>query len=67
MVFTLHFERRHYPAKLIIEAAVATRDLDRKELISGNSVKKNNEEAEDKSFLITTLHLKRPFSEVNCT
>jgi len=58
MVFELHFERQQYPAKLIIEAAVAARNLDRKEIIFGNSAKKNNEDAEDEIFLITTFNPK---------
>ena len=57
MIFALHFERRKYPAKLIIEAATAARKLDRKQLISGALSKKTvTEDVDNSVFLITTFH-----------
>jgi len=56
MNLALHFERRQYPAKLIIEAAVAARKLDRKLLISSTIKGKDKEDSDDTIFLITTFH-----------
>ena len=56
MNLALHFERRQYPAKLIIEAAVAARKLDRKLLISNMKQGIDKADTDDTIFLITTFH-----------
>ena len=57
MIFALHFERRKYPAKPIIEAATAARKLDRKQLIScALSKKAVTDDVDNNVFLITIFH-----------
>jgi len=52
--FAAHMQRRGYPTKLIMEAAIKARRLERNSLLNPIKVVENNQE--DQIFLVTTCH-----------
>ena len=53
LMLGLNFLRRGYPEELVIEAALSTRDLDRKTLLQ---LKERKQELDDKVTFVTTFH-----------